>query len=122
MKKLLLLTLLLTTAALFALEPDAELIKNGMPDVYKAIADRASIEWSDDYTMQVYTINNQCKSFVGCFKLNKTNESQDIFLKLAYKWADVDLTGYNDIFVAPVDWCMVEYELGNNIAAKKELE
>jgi len=101
------------------LNPVAEGIREKSPDLYQAIRARCVGEWGTDHAMVVYTINQQCEAFLNvCTISQKAGDS--LFYGLLVKWCDDDITQYDSILIAPIDWTMVEYELIQQLEAKAQ--
>jgi len=122
MKKLfVILILLLFAVSAFAdgLTPEATRLKDSNPDIYSVIRGRAIVEWGTDHGMIVYVINQQCKSVFEVAALApQLNDTE--FYTILSDWCDDDLSLYDSIFEAPVDWSMVEYVMSQQIEAKSQ--
>jgi len=122
MKKLcVILIMLLFAVSAFAngLNPEATRLKTNNPNIYSAVKNRAIIEWGTDHEMIVYTINKQCEAI---FKLSTLSPKlTDVeFYAILIEWCEDDLSLYDSILSAPVDWCMVVYVMEKQIEAKSQ--
>lgn len=125
MKKLLLLTMLLAvTGWSFAdgLNTEAQFVKQKMPDTYTVILAGARDEWPSDASMQLYTVNSQCKAFVEFASIMVEHPEVTYY---AYEKYCYDLSAFHEdnsrFYTIPANWKMALYEAKKNLQAREAM-
>ncbi|RLI53151.1 MAG: hypothetical protein DRP09_16395 [Candidatus Thorarchaeota archaeon] len=139
MKKILIaLFVLFITVGIFAGNGDLErnFVKSSIPVIYEHIKARAIDQWEDDHSMILYTITQQCTSFMHILT-TLNDESVLVIIDAIATWSyDSDtLTKNMDniklfvneesqtfsvdwLLVMDVDWAMIEYTIDTQLEAK----
>jgi len=92
--------------------------------VYDIIKQHAVDKWVDDHEMIVYTINNQCRSYLDLWGNVNVEADYEILHKAILKWSHDGYLDYNlkvyieDSKLLHCDWEMVEYNFNNQKSAK----
>lgn len=131
MRKIIFVTVLLFVSTIVSaqkLNSYAENIKEKHPIEYENVIKKHALkEWGNDYSMVLFEINNQCKSFIEVLINVSEDEEVDIFFNSIIQWS---YDGYEDInrkllkskdyhFIQlHCDWSMVKFEYNKQVKAK----
>ena len=136
MRKTLLFVFLLSASFGYSqLNSTASYYKENQPDLYKAVKDRASNNWENDYQMVVYEINQQMDAFDKVRNLFQAKGTDHELLLISMrKWTDdeakfdryflmsQDEVAETNIWNLWFDWQMVIYEYETQSKAKSYID